>query len=212
MSIEKKRSFTFKWNEKDLQSLYDLIGFSDKSGEFFGISMENYLKKLLLNNSSPQASDTIHSDVTTETDSLQKRAKSNPYLKEALDSVTKETEQSLEPPPCNYVSKSEKAGKVFCDNFRRTLKHVPVLFTLTTCQKCYERRQWVKEHRGEIPKQIEKVYCNDGGGLWIQPSRCLACPLPCEKAPITNIHLSPSEKFKREHVNDNPQGELDAQN
>ena len=66
MSIEKKRSFTFKWTEKDVQSLYDLIDFGDKDGEFFGNSMENYLKKLLLNNSSPPPSDSLVTTVTPD--------------------------------------------------------------------------------------------------------------------------------------------------
>lgn len=76
MSVEKKRSLTFKWIEKDLQDLYDFIGFGDKAGEYFCVSMEDKLRKLILDKSLPtplspsgEQSPTVETETALETQS-----------------------------------------------------------------------------------------------------------------------------------------------
>jgi hypothetical protein len=164
---------TFKWSEKDLQSLYDFIGFSEKSGEFFSNSMENHLRKLIFDNSSPAPNspngEQITSDVPLTQPSLQERAKTDPALKEFLDKVKPVDE--LPPPPCPFVSKGyidKKLGiqLIYCASHKYK---TPVTLALSVCIKCWERREYMKKKREreteekgiEEPEQIEVPNCSE---------------------------------------------------
>lgn len=92
----------------------------------------------------------------------------NPEKQKAIQELKQEALTPLPPPPCNYVSKGYIDSKlniqmVFCDNPSRKLKgrKEPMSVALAVCQKCWERREWVKakkeREQEEGTQQIEQT-------------------------------------------------------
>ena len=195
---EKKTTEAFYVTEKLQKEIHAVIGFSEKSEKSKSECYVDFFKKLILNKSSPAPNspigEQVKSDVPLTQPSLSERAKNDPALKEFLENINR----PLPPPPCNYVAKGGIDPKtqlqyVFCDNPKRS-KGKPLQIALTVCQKCWERKEWVKKHK---PKNIKQIYCNQDG-LWVFPTKCVNCKTPCDKAPASNPYLTDLERYKRE--------------
>ena len=139
MSEEKKRSMTFKWIEKDLASLYDFIGFSENSGEYFGNSMEKKLRKLVFDTSSP-APDSPSGEQKPQVNKTVEQKLYDQYLEDMADfKFPKPSEKPETPAPspldfveqheCHYratVKEKDGSFSIYCDT-----KKIPLEVCIT---------------------------------------------------------------------------------
>lgn len=116
------------------------------------------------------------SDVSTEPPTLAQRAETNPALKQLIQHC-KEAEQrqdinNLPLPPCNFCSqgfihKQTGVRFIFCDNksHKPRGKGSPITVPFTSCQKCYERKQYVLENPEKFKQKqmYNKVVEQQGG-------------------------------------------------
>lgn len=177
---EKTVTKSFKWSVNRLSELYALINFDPQSDKSFSDAMNDFLNSLLLTNQKPDTSNN-HKTFTNKNfldPSLPKETL------EARKALQKKLTQPLPPPPCHYASKGYIDPKtniqiVYCDNPRRN-KGKPLAIPLSVCQQCWNRRQFVKEHKPQIPKQVKQIYCINEG-MWVFPSKCQRCTTKCER-------------------------------
>ncbi len=116
------------------------------------------------------------SDVSSDKPTLAQRAETNPALKQLIEHC-KEAEQhqdinKLPLPPCNFCSegfihKQTGVRFIFCDNksHKSKGKGSPITVPFTSCQKCYERKQYVLENPEKFKqKQMYRKVIEHPGG------------------------------------------------
>jgi len=197
---EEEDKIQFRVSKSFKKQILDYIGYDPEIHKWESDAFREYFKKVIFNKDSLVTSNQqVKSDVETSNPSLKERMEKNPAKEEFIKRIN----EPLPPPPCPYVAKDTyidpKTGLqyVFCDNPKRRGKcGKPTAIPLTVCQKCWERREWVRERKKKIPKQIKEIYC-PRAGTWILPSACITCKHPCEKAPPENPYLSDIERQHR---------------
>ncbi len=142
----------------------------------------------------------IQQETQTPKSDLSETPKTEKWTPEQQEFIKKVNSPPSYPiPPCNYASKDKfidpKTGlqTIYCDNPKRT-KGKPLQIPLIACLKCWERREWFYKKRKQTPRQINEIYCKQGG-LWVKPTACINCKNPCEKAPPTNPYLTDIQRY-----------------